>query len=156
MVGRQVHLQRKSTCCGAHYLGDDILTRASILVSGLSECYQWVITDNLSVVYQGLSTVATCHGGPLFFKMGTRWGPNFQWNGDQMGTLASRMGTQEAHVCKIDRNKLIRWNIAFIRGEKLFFTRTVKLAWDSQVPVVLLQVITFYSGCMDFSRVLKP
>ena len=72
-----------------------------------------------------------------------------------MGTLTSRMGTQKAHVCKIDQNKLIRWNIAFIREEKLFFTRTVKLAWDSQVLVVLLQVITWltlYSGCMDFSR----
>ena len=41
----------------------------------------------------------------------------------------------------------------------MLFTRTVKLAWDSQVLVVLLQVITWLtlcSGCMDFSRVLKP
>ena len=41
----------------------------------------------------------------------------------------------------------------------MFFTRTVKLAWDSQVLVVLLQVITWLTlccGCMDFSRVLKP
>ena len=35
-------------------------------------------------------------------------GAHFFQNGDQMGTLASRMGTQKAHVCKIDRNKLIR------------------------------------------------
>ena len=79
--------------------------------------------------------------GPTFFKMGTRWGPNFQWNGDQMGTLASRMGTQKAHVCKIDWNKVIWWNKAF-KGGKMFFTRTVKLAWETQVLVVLLQVIT--------------
>ena len=143
------------------------------------QCFDYIYAKNVNSVFNaefawiqrvnmvGLWQVVSCMlsyilhcsqfaWGPTFFKMGTRWGPKFQWNGDQMGTLASRMGTQEAHVCKIDRNKLIRWNIAFIREEKLFFTRTVKLAWDSQVPVVLLQVITFYSGCMDFSRVLKP
>ena len=48
--------------------------------------------------------------GLTFFKMGTRWGPKFQWNGDQMGTRASRMGTQKAHVFKISRTKLICWN----------------------------------------------
>ena len=145
----------------------------ALVISGLSEGYQRVISglsrvirvlsvDHQSVI-SGLSLITYqwfIKGYPLWpHAMGTLWGPNFQWNGDQMGTLASRMGTQKAHVCKIDRNKLIRWNIAFIREEKLFFTRTVKLAWDSQVPVVLLQVITWltlYSGCMDFSRVLKP
>ena len=71
--------------------------------------------------------MATCHGDPSL----TEWGPNFflvevgSWralwphaigtqvcqNGDpifsEMGTLASRMGTQKAHVFKIDGNKLI-------------------------------------------------
>ena len=30
--------------------------------------------------------------GPNFFKMETQWGPNFEWNGDLMGTFASRYG----------------------------------------------------------------
>ena len=37
--------------------------------------------------------------GTHFFQYGD---PTFS----EMGTLASRMGTQKAHVCKIDRNKL--------------------------------------------------
>ena len=30
--------------------------------------------------------------GPKFFKIRTKWGPDFEWNGDQMGTFGSRNG----------------------------------------------------------------
>ena len=30
--------------------------------------------------------------GPKFFKMGTKWRPHFEWNGDQMGTFGNRNG----------------------------------------------------------------
>ena len=41
-------------------------------------------------------TVAKFHRDPLFSK----WGLIFLWNGDRMGTLASRKGIQKAHSCK--------------------------------------------------------
>ena len=49
------------------------------------------------------STVPTSPGDPLFSK----WGPDGDPIFSEMGTLASRMGTQKAHVFKIDGNKLI-------------------------------------------------
>ena len=71
--------------------------------------WAWFISI-MKILVRMISHCSQFAWGPTFFKMGTRWGPKFQWNGDQMGTLASRMGTQKAHVCKIDGNKLIRWN----------------------------------------------
>ena len=78
-------------------------------------------------------TVATCHGDPSLSKWGLNGDPIFS----KMGTLTSKMGTQKAHVFKIDWNKQIRWNKAFKKGGKLFCNRTDKLAWDSLVLVVL-------------------
>ena len=54
-------------------------------------------------VREPVFTVATCHWDPRLSKRGPIGDPIFS----EMGTLGSRMGTQKANVCKIDRNKII-------------------------------------------------
>ena len=51
--------------------------------------------------------VPTCHGDPILSKMGTQWGPDFESDGDLMGTSASRNGDSKSVFLKIDRNKQI-------------------------------------------------
>ena len=44
------------------------------------------------------------------------WGPNFEWDGDLMGTFASTNGDQKNDFLKIYLNELIPWNTE----EKIF------------------------------------
>ena len=46
------------------------------------------------------STAPKCHGDPILFKMGTQWGPNFEWDGDLMGTFASTNGDPKSVLFK--------------------------------------------------------
>ena len=58
-----------------------------------------------SLLHNSLLTAPKCHGDPILSKMGTQWGPNFESEGDLMGTLASRNGDPKSVFLKIDQNK---------------------------------------------------
>ena len=53
-------------------------------------------------MFCGYCTAPKCHGDPILSKMGTKWGPNFESDGDLMGTLASRNGDPKSVFLKID------------------------------------------------------
>ena len=74
---------------------------------------------------------------PIFLKMGTQWGPDFEWNGDLMETLASRNGDPKTVFWWINWNKLIPWNKDennysqnVAANSSIHLTFSDKLAWD--------------------------
>ena len=83
------------------------------------------------------STAPTCDGNLFFLKMGTQWGPDFEWNGDLMETLASRNGDPKTVFWWINWNKLIPWNKDennysqnVAANSSIHLTFSDKLAWD--------------------------
>ena len=79
------------------------------------------------------STPPTCDGDLFFWK----WGPNFEWNGDLMGTFASRTGDPKSVFWWINWNKLIPWNKDennysqnVAANSSIHLTFSDKLAWD--------------------------
>ena len=74
--------------------------------------------------------------------MGPKWGPNFESDGDLMGTFASRNGDPKSVFLKIDQKKLISWNTEEKHYETNLhrFNFTDKLAWCSFKLVLSSQV----------------
>ena len=71
--------------------------------------------------------------GPIFLKMV----PDFEWNGDLMGTFASRTGDPKSVFWWINWNKLIPWNKDennysqnVAANSSIHLTFSDKLAWD--------------------------
>ena len=71
--------------------------------------HTWFDCRRMSVDH-GASTAPKCHGDPILSKMGTQWGPNFESDGDLIGTFSSRNRDPKSVFLKVDRNELISWN----------------------------------------------
>ena len=77
-------------------------------------------------------------------KVGTQRDPIFS----ELGTLASRMGTQKAHVCIIDWMKLIRWNNAFKRGGEIVLKQN-QLHWQSGLGFISVRSVITSNQSID-------
>ena len=88
--------------------------------------------------FREIFTPAHMEWWPKFFRMGTKWLPNFEWNGDlqqqKWGPNGDKMWTWKAYIWQIDQNELVHWNKRMEFGCSLERTQNEKRDYVGKIP----------------------